>query len=191
MGYPRALKDAARMGSVLGAAVKGHRTLERGESWFRRQADVQSIVAGQRGTANHRDPGIPIAASAAEGVLMGMDHGHRVAVRTQPVHEPGHGHGHAVDLGRVGLGHDTDMPPTYGVSPVLCGAGAPPRTGRARQRWPVLGIDVRGGDAGDDGVLRHGSSIETSGTFIERLRPEAIVAAGPSRPTMKNLLPND
>jgi cardiolipin synthase A/B len=29
----RALKDAARMGSVLGAAVKGHRTLERGESW--------------------------------------------------------------------------------------------------------------------------------------------------------------
>jgi Flp pilus assembly protein TadB len=33
MGYPRALKDAARMGSVLGAAVEGHRTLERGESW--------------------------------------------------------------------------------------------------------------------------------------------------------------
>jgi phosphatidylserine/phosphatidylglycerophosphate/cardiolipin synthase-like enzyme len=29
----RALKDAARMGSVLGAAVRGHRTLERGESW--------------------------------------------------------------------------------------------------------------------------------------------------------------
>jgi cardiolipin synthase A/B len=29
----RALTDAARMGSVLGAAVKGHRTLERGESW--------------------------------------------------------------------------------------------------------------------------------------------------------------
>jgi phosphatidylserine/phosphatidylglycerophosphate/cardiolipin synthase-like enzyme len=29
----RALKDAARMGSVLGAAVKGHRTLAREESW--------------------------------------------------------------------------------------------------------------------------------------------------------------
>ena len=28
----RALRDAARMGSVLGAAVKGHRTLEGGES---------------------------------------------------------------------------------------------------------------------------------------------------------------
>jgi cardiolipin synthase len=29
----RALKDAARMGSVLGAAVRGHRTLEPNESW--------------------------------------------------------------------------------------------------------------------------------------------------------------
>jgi cardiolipin synthase A/B len=29
----RALTDAGRMGSVLGAAVKGHRTLERAESW--------------------------------------------------------------------------------------------------------------------------------------------------------------
>ena len=29
----RALNDATRMGSILGAAVKGHRTLERSESW--------------------------------------------------------------------------------------------------------------------------------------------------------------
>ncbi len=74
-----------------------------------RQAEVQSVIAGQGHGRNQGHREVCGVVGAFATFVARAHQGHRVPTLSQAVQQPGQGQRDAVDFGRVGFSHHTDM----------------------------------------------------------------------------------
>ena len=75
----------------------------------RGQAQAQSFVSRQWHARNQAQPRVIAYLEAIKAMLAGAHHRHRMALEAQSVYQVRESRSDAVDFGRIGLGHNTNM----------------------------------------------------------------------------------